>query len=293
MRIKKSLGSKIFDGFNYLFLFFMMVITLAPFLHVVFASISDPNRVLLFNGFILYPLGFSLESYKVVFLNPNLINSYKNTVIILAMGLSVNMIMTCLAAYPLSRKGLMLKRPIQLMIIFTMYFGGGMIPTYLVVKTLGLMGTYWAVVLPGAISTYNMIVLRSSMGSVPDSMEESAKLDGANDYTILLRIIIPLVMPTLAVVVLWYGVGIWNAWFNAMLYLKKEQQPISLLLREILIANSVENMVTEVAAQADRVPIGETIKYCVIVVGTLPILLLYPFLQKYFTKGVMVGALKG
>ena len=175
-----------------------------------------------------------------------------------------------------------------------MFFGGGMIPTYLLVNNLGLTNTYWALILPTAISTYNMIIMRTGFAAIPESLEESAKIDGANHFTILFKIVIPLAKPTMAVIVLYYAVACWNSWFNAMIYLQKRRdlQPLQLILRGILIENDTSNMQDGNVGQ-DTESIAESIKYAVIVVATLPILAIYPFLQKYFIKGIMIGAVKG
>jgi putative aldouronate transport system permease protein len=178
------------------------------------------------------------------------------------------------------------------MIVVTMFFQGGLIPTYLLVSNLGLVDTPWAMIIPGAINTWNLIIMRTSFQAVPASLEESAKIDGANEWTIMWRIILPLSIPVMAVMVLFYAVGHWNAWFNAMIYLRdRNLYPLQLILREILITNSTDSMMTN-ASGVDKMPISETIKYATIMVATIPILVLYPFLQKYFVKGVMIGALK-
>lgn len=198
--------------------------------------------------------------------------------------------MTALAAYGLSRKGVLLSNGIMFLITFTMFFGGGLIPSYLLIKDLGLINSRWALLLPGMIGTTNLIIMRTSFKAIPVSLEESARLDGANDFVILFRIIIPLSMPVIAVMTLYYGVGHWNSWFNAMIYLQDRNLfPLQLILREILIDNSTDVIELE---SNDSEPIAETIKYATIMVATIPILFIYPFIQKYFVKGVMIGAIK-
>jgi putative aldouronate transport system permease protein len=189
----------------------------------------------------------------------------------------------------------MWSRPVMIMIIITMYFNGGLIPNYFNIKELGLYNSIWSLILPGAISTFNLIILRTAFLAVPDSLEESAKLEGANHFVILFRIILPLTMPTVAVLILYYAVGHWNSWFNAMIYLKTRTKfPLQLILREILIQNDSTSMTAGMSGDTgDKLAIAETIRYATIIVATLPILCVYPFLQKYFTKGVMVGAVKG
>ena len=294
MHIKESPSRKAFNVFNIIFMLCMIVITLYPLLYVVFASLSDSNELMKHSGLLLKPVGFSWAAYKAVFQNPNILQGYKNTIIVLISSVAVSMFLTCLAAYVLSRKNVLFNGVITFIIMFTMFFGGGMIPTYLLVNNLGLTNTYWALILPTAISTYNMIIMRTGFAAIPESLEESAKIDGANHFTILFKIVIPLAKPTMAVIVLYYAVACWNSWFNAMIYLQKRRdlQPLQLILRGILIENDTSNMQDGNVGQ-DTESIAESIKYAVIVVATLPILAIYPFLQKYFIKGIMIGAVKG
>ncbi len=292
MRIKNKIGERIFNVFNILLMIVLMILCLYPFLYVVFASISDPTAVVQHRGLLLWPIGFNPGAYGMVFDNPMILIGYANTLFYVVVGTTINIILTSLGAYGLSRGNVMLKNPIMFLITFTMFFSGGLIPIYLLVMGVGMLNTRWALVIPNAINAYNLIIMRTSFGSVPVSLEESAKIDGANDFTVLFRIILPLSMPVVAVMILFYGVGHWNAWFNAMIYLRKrELYPLQLILREILIANSTDSMMTSVSTM-DKEPIGETIKYATIVVATLPILFIYPFLQKYFVQGVMIGAIK-
>lgn len=294
MHIKESPSRKAFNVFNIIFMLCMIVITLYPLLYVVFASLSDSNELMKHSGLLLKPVGFSWAAYKAVFLNPNILQGYKNTIIVLISSVAVSMFLTCLAAYVLSRKNVLFNGVITFIIMFTMFFSGGMIPTYLLVNNLGLTNTYWALILPTAISTYNMIIMRTGFAAIPESLEESAKIDGANHFTILFKIVIPLAKPTMAVIMLYYAVACWNSWFNAMIYLQKRRdlQPLQLILRGILIENDTSNMQDGNVGQ-DTESIAESIKYAVIVVATLPILAIYPFLQKYFIKGIMIGAVKG
>lgn len=294
MHIKESPSRKAFNVFNIIFMLCMIVITLYPLLYVVFASMSDSNELMKHSGLLLKPVGFSWAAYKAVFKNPNILQGYKNTIIVLISSVTVSMFLTCLAAYVLSRKNVLFNGVITFIIMFTMFFSGGMIPTYLLVNNLGLTNTYWALILPTAISTYNMIIMRTGFAAIPESLEESAKIDGANHFTILFKIVIPLAKPTMAVIVLYYAVACWNSWFNAMIYLQKRRdlQPLQLILRGILIENDTSNMQGGNVGQ-DTESIAESIKYAVIVVATLPILAIYPFLQKYFIKGIMIGAVKG
>ncbi len=291
-KIKDSIPERIFDGFNILILFLLMIVTVYPLLYVLFASLSNPASFALHKGILLWPQKFSLLAYKAVCDNPMIGRGYLNTLIIVVGGTAINLLMTSLGAYVLSRPNLPYKRFMNLFVMFTMFFSGGLIPSFLVVSGMGLLDSYWAILLPGAISTYNMIVMRTSFETLPISLEESALIDGANELTVLVRIILPLSAPVVAVMLLFYGVGHWNSWFSAMIYLRTRiKYPLQLILREILVENDLNNMTVDVGS-LDKEPIGETIKYATIVVATLPILCIYPFLQKYFTKGIMIGAVK-
>ncbi len=289
-KMKTSLGSKIFDVCNVVFMVALCAVILIPLIHVVAASFSNPSAYVRHEGMLLYPLDFSLGAYEAVMKNKNILTGYMNTIFIVVVGTTISIIFTLIAAYCLSRKNVMWSNIIMMCIVFSMYFSGGMIPFYLVVKGVGLNNSIWSLIIPSAISTYNLIIMRTAMASVPESLEESAKLDGANHWTILWKIMVPLVKPTIAVICLYYAVSNWNSWFNAMLFIRdKAGYPLQLILREILIQNDVSSM----AAGADDYLISETIQFATIVVATLPILAIYPFIQKYFVKGVMIGAVKG
>ena len=241
----------------------------------------------------LIPNGLDFSGYKAVFSNKNILVGYRNTLIVVVVGTALNIIMTSIGAFVLSRREFALKKVMTIMIILTMYFSGGLIPSYLVIyKYLNLGDTLWALMLPGAISTYNLIIMRTNFKAIPQSLEESARIDGANEIIVLFRIIIPLSLPIISVMVLFYGVAHWNAWFNALIYIRKPSlYPLQLRLREILLLNDAQSMASGSNA-ADRFNIGESIKYATIIVATLPILCVYPFIQKYFVKGMMVGAVK-
>jgi putative aldouronate transport system permease protein len=292
MRRRLRAGDLVFMTLNGLFLLFVVVVTLYPFLYVLFASISDQVRMGAHLGFLAWPLGFSLASYGRVLQNPMILGGYLNTLLYMSTGTVLNLLLTSLGAYVLSRRRLMLRNVIMFFIVVTMFFSGGLIPFYLIVRGMGLQDKVWAMILPTAISSYNLIVMRTAFAAVPDSMEESTRMDGANDFRILFQIYMPLCMAVVAVMILFYAVGHWNSWFNAMIFMRSRQKyPLQLVLREILVASTTDDMMTEASAM-DREPIGETIKYATIIVATLPILFVYPFLQRYFIKGVMIGALK-
>lgn len=289
---KRSLGESIFSVVNTCFMLLLCFITLYPFLYVLFASLSDPAEIARFRGMLFFPTGFNLDAYKAVIDNPMILTGYRNTLFYVAGGTIINLFMTTLGAYALSRRNVYFNNSIMLIIVITMVFNGGLIPTFLLVNSLGMLDTPWALLLPGAISSFNLIIMRTAFQAVPVSLEESARIDGANDWIIMSRIIVPLSMPVIAVMVLWYAVGHWNSYFSALIYLRdRELFPLQLVLREILISNSTDSMTTGAAA-TDRLDIGITIKYATIIISTLPILCLYPFLQKYFVHGVLIGALK-
>lgn len=286
MRIKAFKGERIFQVCNYLFLSLLALICLYPLWHVVMASFSDSTALLSQEGLLLWPIDFTLESYKRVFSNPNVLTGYKATFKLLLLGVSWQMIMTILGAYVLSRKEFMLRRPIMLAITFTMFFSGGMIPTYLNIEQLGLKGSIWGLIIPFSINTYNMIILRTSFESLPESLLEAARIDGAGHLTSLFRIVLPLSKATLSVITLYYGVGTWNAWFWAAQLMKdRTQMPLAVVLRDILINSQMQQMDSGVTST-------EGIKYALIVVATVPILCVYPFIQKHFAQGVMIGAVK-
>ena len=285
---------KLFDVFNIFFMLFMIFITAYPMYYVVIASLSDPGKLSRFSGTLWLPLEpFTLDAYKAVLNNEMILIGFKNTLFVMVMGLLVNLFMTIIGAYFLSVKGPKLNGLISFMIIFTMYFHGGMIPSYLNMKDLGLLNSLWSLILPGAITTTNLIITRTAFASIPDSLKESATLDGSGHIQILTKIVLPLSKATLAVILLYYGVAHWNSWFSASIYLQdRNLYPLQLVLRNILKSTTLGSMGAGIAAD-ENAQYAELIKYALIVVTTTPILALYPYLQKYFVKGVMVGAIKG
>lgn len=292
-KIKKTKGEIIFNICNYIFLSFLIIICLYPIYYVVVASLSNSNLLMQHSGILLRPVGFSLEAYKKVFENPMISTGYINTLFLLIVGVFIQLVMTSLGAYFLARKDIMWKKPIVLLITFTMFFSGGMIPFYLNLKDLHLTNTLWGLIIPFMVNTYNMIILRTSFEGIPEALIESAQIDGAGHLRILVSIVLPLSKAILAVMVLYYGVGVWNSWFWASNILRdRSLYPLQVVLREILMSNDVSSMTTGVGV-SDTEAIAATIKYATIIVATVPILCIYPFLQKYFTKGVMVGAVKG
>jgi len=292
---KKSPSRRVFEVCNVLFLCLIGFVFLAPILHVVFASFSDPVELGRKTGIILWPAGApTLEGYKIVLNSPNILSGYLNTAFYVVAGTVISTLLTIIGAYCLSRKSFRYRNRVMLFISFTMLFNGGMMPTYMMVRNLGLYDSRWAVIIPSAISVFNLIIMRTSFMEVPDSLEEAARIDGASDLVIMVRIILPLSKAVIAVIVLYYAVAIWNSWFPAMIYLKdRAKYPLQLILREILLTNDTSIMNSSADSVRNVSLYAQLVKYCTIVVATAPILCIYPFIQKYFTKGVMIGSIKG
>lgn len=294
MKIKISRSQKIFNVCNIVFMLLMAVIMIYPIWYVICASFSISDRLISHTGLLLVPDGWSLAAYEGVFSNPLIVRSYINTIFIVVSAVIVNIILTSMMAYCLSQKNVYWSGIVMRFITVTMFISGGLIPQYLLIsRTLNLNNSYLALILPTAINTYNLIIMRTSFAQIPDSLIESARLDGASHMRVMFKIVMPLSKSIIAVMVLYYAVGHWNSWFPASIYIKKREMfPLQLILREILIQNDTTSMAQD-AMFSDQYSIGETIKYATIVVATIPILCVYPFLQRYFTKGVMVGAVKG
>jgi putative aldouronate transport system permease protein len=289
---KERPGEKIFGFANGLALIFFTLLFLYPLWHVLMASFSDPMKLMVHSGPVLYPLGFSLQGYVSVLGNQNILIGYGNTVFYVLAGTLLNLAMTILGAYVLSRKKLGLKKPLKQMFVITMYIGGGLIPNFLLIRYLGLYDSRLSLILPGAINTWNMMIMRTAFSQIPASLEESATLDGASDFTILWRIILPVSTAIIAVMFLYYAVGHWNAWFGAVIYLRdRSKYPLQLFLREILLANTTMGPTGSNPLEGLFL-LEEIIKYCSIVVATVPILAIYPLVQRYFMTGVMLGSLK-
>jgi putative aldouronate transport system permease protein len=283
---------KAFSLFNYLFLGLVSLLCLYPILYVLFASLSNNNLLTRHTGILLRPLGFSFAAYGKVFKNPMILAGYRNTLFVLITGLAVCLFMTSLGAYFLSRKNVFFKKPVMMLITLTMFFSGGIIPFYLNLRDLHLTNSLWGLIIPFAINTYNLIILRTSFMAIPESLTEAAIIDGAGHWRILFSVVLPLSKAILSVMVLYYGIGIWNAWFWASAILQqRELYPLQVVLREILLQNSAIAMSAGVDA-GDQESVAATIKYATIIVATVPVLCIYPFLQKYFAKGVMIGAVK-
>ena len=289
---RKTRGEQVLSAVNLTVLVLLTVLFLYPMWYCLMASFSDANSLIGYRGFLFTPLGFSSEGYTTVFKNRNILTGYGNTLLYTCVGTIINVMLTALGGYCLSRKNMMLRRVVTLVIVFTMYVDFGLIPAFLNVRSLHLYNTRWALLLPGAINTYNLIVMRTAFLALPPSLEESAMLDGANDITILFRILLPLTKATLAVVTLFYAVGHWNDYFNAMIYVSdREKWTLQLLLREILI--STQSGTDGGADVSEAARFGRTLKMATVFTAIIPIMMVYPFVQKYFVKGVMVGAVKG
>ena len=293
IRIKRTPGERVFDLCNVLVMLALVCVTLYPLLYVAVASFSNPSQLATHRGLLLWPQGFSLASYRAVFGNVMIRTGYANTIFIVVAGTLISLSASSLGAFVLSRRDLLWKRPLTLMVVFTMIIAGGLIPRYLVVNGLGLIDSYLALLLPAAVSTYNMIIMRTSFAGIPSALEESATIDGAGEFCVFRHIVLPLSMPVVAVMILFYGVSYWNSWFPAMIYMRTRTKfPLQLILRSILVENSTNSMTTDVGS-LDKEVLSVTIKYATIMVATVPILCVYPFIQKYFAKGVLVGSVKG
>ena len=294
----KSIGSRVFNFVNIVFFAFVIIACILPVWHVFCASFSDAGWVLNQSGIIWQIHDFSLTGYKLVFENANIWTGYLNTFFYVIANTALGMLLTVMGAYALSRKDFLWANPVMLGISFTMLFSGGIIPSYiLVTQYLDMYDSRWALIIPTCMNAFNLILIRTALQNVPASLEESAMLDGAGRFTILFRIMLPLIKATLATVVLYFVIGNWNSWFNAMIYLRTRSKfPLQLVLREILITASdaaTTGTVTSSTETGDTALYRQLTQYCTIIVSTVPIFIFYPFIQKYFESGVMFGAIKG
>lgn len=294
-KIKESRGDRIFSIFNYAILVAFTLSILYPLLYILSASFSNPTAVS--SGRVwLWPVEPTLMGYVAIFKHRWLMSGYANSLYYTLAGTLINVVMTILAAYPLARPTLPGRAMIAFFFFFTMLFSGGLIPSYLVVRDLGMINTRWALLIPGALSVWNVLIMRTYFQTtIPGELYEAAQLDGCNEFTCLLRVVLPLSGPIIAVIALFYAIGHWNAYFNAMLYLAdKVLWPLQLVLRDILVQSNIEPaMLADVQEVARRQALRESLKYSLIVVASAPLLIAYPFVQKHFVKGVMLGSLKG
>ncbi len=290
-----STGEKIFTIVDYLLLTFVLVVIAYPIIYIVSASFSSPEAVIA-GKVVLWPVDVTLRGYKAVFSNPKIMIGFRNSVFYTVVGTLINIIMTMFCAFPLSRKEFTARNKLSAYFVFTMYFSGGLVPTYILVMKLGLINSPWAMIIPTAMSTYNMIIARTYMvNSIPDELYEATEIDGGTPWQYFIKIVWPLCKPIIAVLVLYYGVAKWNDYYNAMIFLKKDSlQPLTIVMRDILIQNQVDpTMLTDARQASELAGLTQLLKYSTIVVASLPVLVMYPFVQKYFVKGVMIGAVKG
>lgn len=291
---RKTASDVIFEIVNILLLLLCCVIVIYPIYYMLIVSLSDGYAVI--RGEVkLLPVGLNFTSYQAVLANPDIPRSYWNTVVYTTVGTLIAVTMTACCAYPLSRKKFFGRNLFTFMIIFTMFFDAGMISNFMVIDSLKLLNTIWAIVLPGAISAWNMVLMRTFFQQLPEELYESAYLDGANDLIVFIKVVIPLSIPTIATMILFYAVGHWNSWFSALIYLDdKAFYPVQLIMRNIVLSGETTAMSSSASAlTGDMGMITTNIKYAVVFITMLPILCVYPFVQKHFVKGVMVGALKG
>ncbi|MBO9608019.1 MAG: carbohydrate ABC transporter permease [Paenibacillaceae bacterium] len=278
----------LFDGMLVLLLLLFSAVILYPFLYMLAISLSSSEYII--RGEVtLWPKGFNLHVYEMVLENVWVLKGYRNTIFYVLLGTFLSLLITSLAAYSLARKGLLFGKTITLLIVFTMLFNGGMIPTFLVVRSLGLIDTIWAMVLPGAVSAWNLFVMRTFFQGVPKELEEAGKIDGLGDFGIFVNIILPLTKPVMATIGLFYAVALWNNYYSALLYLRNQELfPLQVTIRMLIETGIIDN-----SGNADNMEVDQAVKFATIIVGTLPIVCAYPFLQKYFVKGVLIGSVKG
>jgi len=289
--MKQSRGEKVFNVLNILMLGGIALLCLYPFLYTLSISLSSAKEASR-DGLHLFPAEISLTSYQMVLTDPNILTGYINTIVRTLLGTTLTLLATCIAAYPLSRREMPHRSLITFLIVFTMLFGGGMVPSYLLMKNLGLINTIWVLVVPGMLSAFNIIIMKNYFQSLPESLTESARIDGAGEWRILFQIYLPLSKPVLATVALWSAVGHWNSWFDALLYITEDRkQVLQTFLQRIVIESSTQMMelgITDAHMQFT----SETIKAATIIITILPIIMVYPFIQRHFVKGIMLGGVK-
>lgn len=295
---RMTAGDRAFDAIGNGIALLVIILTLFPLYFVLIASLSTPNDVML-GRVLLRPVNINLRAYDMVFRNPTIWLAYKNTIVYTLVGTMISLSSTLTAAFVFSRKRLYGTSICMLLILFTMYFSGGLIPNYFNIRNLGMLDTIWALVIPGAISGYNLIIARTFMqSSIPDALEEAARIDGCGPMRFYMRIIIPLSLPIVGVLCLYSVVGHWNSYYNALIYMtERKRYPLQLILREILVQGTVNDSMQadadKIEAAAEFMNIAESLKYALVIVSSVPMLILYPFLQKFFVKGVMIGSVKG
>ncbi|RAV14405.1 carbohydrate ABC transporter permease [Paenibacillus contaminans] len=295
---RESWSDRLFNIANKCFLLIVLIAVLYPLVYVISASISDPIYVNQGKMW-LFPRGITFEGYQRVFQNPEIWSGYRNTVLYTLGGTLINLLFTVPAAYALSRKDFKGRGIIMGLIVFTMFFGGGLVPTFLLVSELGMLNTVWALIIPNAVTVYNLIICRTFFQTnIPRELQESAEIDGCSNTMLFVKIVVPLSAPIIAVMALYYGVAHWNSYFSAIIYLKdRGLYPLQLVLREILVQNQMGDAMLmtgdDMEAMAKQARIADIIKYAVMIVSSLPIIIVYPFMQRFFMKGVMIGSVKG
>jgi len=293
-RIRDSFGDRIFTFIVYVFLVLVLLAVLYPVIYIVSASFSDPNAVTAGKVW-LYPVNFSLRGYQVTFQNPQIVTGYLNSLFYTVVGTFISVVLTVFVAYLLYRRDLYGSNFLMFLITFTLIFSGGLIPTYLVVRQLGMIDTRWALLIPQAVAAFQVIIARTFFrATIPEELVEAAELDGCNDLQFLWSVVLPLSKPIIAVLALMYAVSQWNGYFDALIYLKSSDlQPLQIVLRNILILNTTASGSMDATAMAQRRQLADLLKYCLVVVGSVPVLLIYPFVQRYFVKGILIGSIKG
>lgn len=296
MRSRFNLSDRAFGIVNMIFLIVVMILIVYPLVFVLSASISDPHAVSSGKMW-LWPVDITFKGYERVFANDAIWRGYTNTIIYTVVGTAIHLFVLLPCAYALSRKELMAKKAILWFILFTMLFNGGLIPTYLIIKSLGMLDTMWAIVIPNVVGAWSILVARAFFQqSIPDQLVEASKIDGASDFYIFIRVVLPLSLPIIAVMALFHAVNLWNQYFNALIYLSdRDKYPLQLILREILVVNQMQlNDPGGGGAESlvDQVKTAGLIKYAVIIVSSLPLLLVYPFIQRFFVQGVLIGSIK-
>ncbi|OPA72797.1 ABC transporter permease [Paenibacillus selenitireducens] len=293
MRIGETWGSKLLGIVNVILLLILSSCTLFPFIYILATSLAPIEQVLR-GGIILWPERLSWDAYEAILFNDNFVRSIYVTLMVTVIGTLTNLILTAFMAYPLSKKGLGGRGFILFLVLFSMLFGGGMIPTYILVKSVGLLNSMWSLILPGAISAFNLIILKNFFQSIPEELEEAARIDGCRNFGVLFKIVLPLSMPALATFTLFYAVGNWNQFFNAVLYITKPSLwTVQVFLRQMIFQGSTQDLIGQAGVISGVEIIPTTIQMAAIVVSTVPILIVYPFLQKHFAQGVMLGSVKG
>lgn len=293
-RVKESVGDRIFLGFIYLFLLFLLAVILFPLIYIVSSSFSSPLAVSS-GQVVLWPVDFSTRGYEVALSNPQIITGYGNSLFYTFFGTIISVTLTVAIAYPLSKKTFFGRNIIMAFLVLTMLFNGGLIPTYLVVKAMGMLDTRWALLIPAAIGVWQVIIARTFFQTnIPDELAEAAELDGCGDLRFLWSVVLPLSKPIIAVLALMYAIYQWNSYFDALIYLKTpDLYPLQLILRSILILNTTTSGSMDAKTMLERQQLADLLKYSLIVISSLPVLIIYPFVSRYFTKGILIGAVKG